>query len=236
MTSPVGMIKQTLPVTMQARMILEEDGYSQVLRMTELNFEEQFAIQSHVDDVFRALLERPRSTTVRAGFFAIDVVDSRIQQSIEYNPADKASRGDLCIRCPTKEGGEAEARMTSGLGYGAGLSGFRIDEGQPLGALECPLPGGDYWSSALLRPKSPPSSAHAKNSPRADTKSRSHRASPCCGRSRKTWFLERYGVPNARCTFMTPDTLNSRFGIVTHGTQQPVQLDHGSMSIAQALI
>jgi hypothetical protein len=44
----------------------------------------------------------------------------------------------------------------------------------------------------------------------------------------KTWFLERYGVPNARCTFMTPDTLNSRFGIVTHSTQRPVHLDHGS--------
>ena len=232
MTSPVGMIKQTLPVTMQARVILEEDGYSQVLRMTELNFEEQFAIQSHVDDVFHELCASVPEARLFGQVFS-QSMSSILAFSKALNITLQTRRhGEIsAFGCPTKEGGEARSEddIRSWV-WRRTLSGFRIDEGQPLGALECPLPVRRLLEQCITASqKARLLLLRMQRILRERIRNRGATVRLLVvGGPGKTWFLERYGVPNARCTFMTPDTLNSRFGIVTHGTQRPVQLDHGS--------
>ena len=232
MTSPVGMTKQTLPVTMQARVTLEEDGYSQVLRMTELSFEEQFAIQSQVYDAFDELC----SSVPEARLFG--QIFSQLMSSIfAFRKAldvtlHTGRHGEICaFGCPTKEGGEARSEddIRSWV-WRRTLSGFRIDAGQPLVALECPPPVRRFVEQCMTASlKARSFFLRMRRILRERIRNRGATVRVLVvGGPGKTWFLERYGVPNARCTFMTPDTLNSRFGIDTHSTQQSVQLDHGS--------
>ena len=232
MTSPVDMTKQTLPVTMQARVTLEEDGYSQVLRMTELSFEEQFAIQSQVDDAFDELC----SSVPEARLFG-QVFSQLMSSILAFRKALNLTLrtgcyGEICaFGCPTKEGGEARSEddIRSWV-WRRTLSGFRIDAGQPLGALECPPPVRRFVEQCMTASlKARFLFLRMRRILRERIRNRGATVRVLVvGGPGKTWFFERYGVPNARCTFMTPDTLNSRFGIATHSTQQSVQLDHGS--------
>ena len=217
---------------MQARVALEQDGYSQVLRLTELSFEEQFAIQSQVDNAFDELCSSVPGARLFGQIF------SQLMSSIfAFSKAldvtlQTARHGEICaFGCPTKEGGEARSEddIRSWV-WRRTLSGFRIDGVQPLGALECPPPVRRFVEQCMTASlKARLLLLRMQRSLRERIRNRGATVRLLVvGGPGKTWFFERFGAPNARCTFMTPDTLNSRFGVVTHGTQQPVQLEHES--------
>lgn len=232
MTSEAGMTRRTMPVTMQARVTLEEDGCSQVLQMEELSFEEQLTIQSQVDDEFDGLC----SSVPEARLFG-QIFSQLMSSILAFREAvgvtlQTGRHGEVCaFGCPTKEGGEARSEEEiRSWAWGRALSDFRVDERRPLGALEFPPPTGRFVErcmTASLKVRSLLLRMRRILRERIRNRGAPVRLLVVSGPG-KAWFFERYGVPNARCTFMTPDILNSRFGVVTHDTQQPVRLDDGS--------
>lgn len=232
MTYPVGMTKQNLPVTLQARVALEEKGVSRVLRMADLNFKEQFMIQTQVDDEFDQLC----SVVPEARLFGQKY--SQLMSSIlAFSEAIGATmRRERCgevfaFGCPKKEGGEArsEEELRS-WAWQRTLSAFRIDAVETLGNLELHSPARRFVEqcmTASLKARSLLLRMQKVLRERIRNRGATLRLLVVGGPG-KTWFLEKYGLPNANCTFMTPDNLNYKYGVVSHQTQQPVHLDHGS--------
>ncbi len=217
---------------MQARVILEEDGYSQVLRMSELSFEEQFAIQSHVDDVFHELC----SSVPEARLFG-QIFSQSISSIVAFSKALDATlqtrrHGEICaFGCPTKEGGEARSEDDiRSWAWRRTLSAFRIDEVVMSSSLKLPPPSRrlvEQCMTVSMKARSLLLRMQRVFRERIPNRGATLRLLVVGGPG-KTWFLEKYGLPNANCTFMTPDNLNDRYGIVSRNTQQPVYLDHGS--------